>query len=105
MFPAALTGQAVDVFRSHSSQNDLNWNPNGYKLLKCSLVPVFFSCTITLTCRAVGSSSGVTQPVCSVIIIIISKLLKLSAANALVDYKHSGLFLCRQAGICIWHNN
>lgn len=63
-----------------------------------------FSCTITLTRRAIGSSSGVTQPVC-IIIIIISKLLKLSAANALVDYKHSGLFLCRQAGICEWHNN
>lgn len=62
-----------------------------------------FSCTITLTCRAIGSSSGVTQPVCS--IIIISKLLKLSAADALVDHKHSGLFLCRQAGICEWHNN
>lgn len=106
MFPAALTGQAFDVFRSHSSKNHLNWNPNGYTLLKCSLVPVFcfvlFSCTTILTRRAIGSSSGVTQPVC---IIIISKLLKLSAANALVDNKHSGLLLCRQAGICEWHNN
>lgn len=41
---------------------------------------------------------------CIIIIIIISKLQKLSAANALVDYKHTGLFLCRQAGICEWHN-
>lgn len=104
MFPAALTGQAGDVFRSHSSKNHLNWNPNGYKLLKYSLVPVLFFFLVPLlwTCRAVGSSSGVTQPVCS---IIISKLLKLGAANALVDYKHSGLVLCRQAGFCEWHNN